>query len=161
MKTNLITRQTLAMRPLNGFIKVKTWMDVSCGFLYAILVTVSMLASFYSKLLIVLKKKVHFKLLNYDSVWVTTRLVRIHLPPACEDILLCRLRFQSEPRGWVKKPKLESEFIIKPVISSVNHQPEANSSPPFTSSSRFLSSKLEPLHLITTWNLSLPKTAKR
>lgn len=50
-----------------------------------------------------------------------------------------------------QKNKIESMFFIKPFISSINHQPEANSSPPFTFSSRFLLSKLQPLHLITTW----------
>lgn len=51
--------------------------------------------------------------------------------------------------GWVKKPKAESIFLIKPFTSSINHQPEANRSPPFTFSSRFLLSELQPLHLIT------------
>lgn len=129
------------MRPLNSFIKVKTWMDVSCGFFicntyYWVCLLLSMLNYKLSWKMIQLESKTHQNQIT-ASMWGYSAV--------CVEISV------RTTWVWVKKPKLESIFTINPFTSSINHQPEANSSPPFTFSSRFLLSKLQPLHLIPTW----------
>lgn len=113
-----------------------------------------MFDTFYSKLLIVLKKKTVSKLQTAE-LWFSLSQNQTHQNQIAASMWgYSAVSVEISVRttwGWVKKQKLESIFIIKPFTSSINHQPEANSSPPFTFSSWFLLSKLQPLHLITTW----------